>query len=116
MSLWDKLSDARDLVKDEYQRHFGENDPYAKVGEAGASPAPEVGFVPSVETADQAYARLGLSGGNTLDEVRAAYRSLAMTWHPRAHREGTETSLARRHLDGFLEALELLEEHLLPLP
>ena len=67
MSLWDKLSDARDLVKDEYQRHFGENDPYAKVGEAGAGPAPEVGFVPSVETADQAYARLGLSGGNTLD-------------------------------------------------
>ena len=60
-----------------------------------------------------AWTALGLSEGATLADVRAAYRALTRYHHPQAQRGG-DGSAAAMELDRLLEALELLEEHLVP--
>lgn len=115
MSLLDKLSEVADIAKSEYQRHFGDEDPNGEhsFGEGDDSGS---AFLPAIRSPEQAYERLELRDNSSLDEVRARYREVAMLWHPRAHQDGEQAERARRHLDGYLEALEVLEEHLLPLP
>ena len=51
---------------------------------------------------------------STLADVREAYRAKARALHPNAKRDGDE-SQAQQDLDRLLLALELLEEHLVPL-
>lgn len=115
MSLLDKLAEVGDRVRDGIERRFGDDDvDEHELDELlGTSSAPAA---PQVKSADQAYERLGLTPDSTLDEVRASYRALAQRWHPRAQQGGEAADRAQRELDGCLEALEVLEEHLLPLP
>jgi DnaJ-class molecular chaperone len=117
MSLLDKLAEVADIAKSEYQRHFGDEDPDG-VHEGGFGTSDEGGaaFLPAIRTPEQAYERLELSASASLDEVRARYREVAQLWHPRAQQDGEAADRARKHLDGYLDALEVLEEHLLPLP
>lgn len=42
------------------------------------------------------YAALGLSRGADENEIRKAYRKLAMKWHPVRARETTTTTAGRR--------------------
>ena len=60
---------------------------------------------------------LEIEQGSTLDEVRAAYRTLARRYHPRTLSKVPDQAYAAQTvLDALTEALEVLEAHLLPLP
>jgi hypothetical protein len=115
MSLLDKVLEVADIAKSEYQRHFGDEDPDREHDTSGGEDSGGT-FLPAIKTPEQAYERLELSVNASLDEVRARYREVARLWHPRAHQDGDQADRAQKHLDGYLDALEVLEEHLLPLP
>lgn len=115
MSLLDKLSEVADIAKSEYQRHFGDEDPNGEHSHGDTDDGGSA-FLPAIRSAEQAYERLELGEHSSLDEVRARYREVAKLWHPRAHQDGEAGERARKHLEGYLDALEVLEEHLLPLP
>jgi DnaJ-domain-containing protein 1 len=76
-----------------------------------------VAKAPAVTDVDGALRVLELSGSPHLDEVRARYRQLAQRYHPKTV-GGRPDEVAAAHvvMESFTEALELLEEHLLPLP
>ena len=58
---------------------------------------------------------LELSGSPALADVRAQYRMLARRYHPKTRSPAAdEAHSARVVLDALTDALELLEEHLLP--
>ena len=115
MSLLDKVLEVADIAKSEYQRHFGDEDPDGEHAPLGGGDDGGT-FLPAIKTPEQAYERLELNVNASLDEVRARYREVARVWHPRAQQDGEPADRARKHLDGYLDALEVLEEHLLPLP
>jgi hypothetical protein len=91
----------------------------AEVEAALASPkaSANVPRAPAVTDVDGALRVLELSGSPHLDEVRARYRQLAQRYHPKTV-GGRPDEVAAAHvvLESLTEALELLEEHLLPLP
>lgn len=114
-SILEKLADIGELVSTAYQKHFGEEDPDAPgVGDdEGLSPS---GLAP-VTDPETAYRVLELPENATLDEVRAAYRRMAQHYHPQTRlAEDAQADAARQLMRSLLEALEVLEEHLLPLP
>lgn len=116
MSLLDKLGQVADLAKSEYQRHFGEEDRAGIDGALVPAVAQNEVLAPAVKTPEQAYERLELPVDASLDEVRARYQEVVRAWHPRAQQGGAEAERAHQELAGYLDALEMLEEHLLPLP
>jgi hypothetical protein len=76
--------------------------------------------VPAASDVQGALRVLELSGAPSLREVREQYMRLARRYHPRtldgdAH-DPHDAHTARVVVDALTEALELLEEHLLPLP
>lgn len=72
---------------------------------------------PAVVDADGALRVLELAAMPTLDEVRARYAALARRYHPKTLSTNMdEAHAARVVLEALTDALELLEEHLLPLP
>ncbi|MBI1945176.1 MAG: J domain-containing protein [Deltaproteobacteria bacterium] len=72
---------------------------------------------PAVVDVDGALRVLELSAGATLDEVRAQHARLARRYHPKTLATNSdEAHAARVVLEALTDALELLEEHLLPLP
>lgn len=70
---------------------------------------------PAVVDVEGALRVLELTGTPTLDDVRRQYRALAHRYHPKTRSTVTEeVNAARVVLDALTDALELLEEHLLP--
>ncbi len=112
MAILDKVLGAGEALRDKLKETFGDprDDDDAR---AGSGPDELAFSGPPLDLAG-AYAALGLAGDATLADVREAYRARARALHPLAVRDGVESS-AQRELDRSLEALELLEEHLVPL-
>jgi hypothetical protein len=111
MAILDKVLAVGDAVRDKWKETFGE----PTAGALDDEPADADGATPGAPLdVPQAYAALGLAEGATLADVREAYRALARAWHPLMRRDGP-TSDAAQALDRLLDALELLEQHLLPL-
>lgn len=72
---------------------------------------------PAVVDVDGALRVLELPALATLDEVRAQYALLARRYHPKTlSTSSDEAHAARVVLEALTDALELLEQHLLPLP
>ena len=70
---------------------------------------------PAVVDVAGALRVLELTGTPTLDDVRRQYRALAHRYHPKTRSNvAEEVNAARVVLDALTDALELLEEHLLP--
>jgi hypothetical protein len=137
MSVFDRIGK---VVKSEWNHRFGERDDdalereaQAEVDAAIANPSltptarnpttssPQARTVPArssgVPDVAAAMRVLELSGVPTLDAVRAQYRALARHYHPRTTSENADQAhAAHTVLDTLTVALELLEEHLLPLP
>jgi hypothetical protein len=71
----------------------------------------------AVHDVDGALRVLELTGTPTLAEVRERYRALAKRYQPKTQsRSQDEAHAAHQVMDALTDALELLEEHLLPLP
>lgn len=91
-------------------------------GGADASPSGAGPAVPAtlrreraVVDVEGALRVLELSGSPSLAEVRTQYRALARRYHPKTCSPvPDEAHAARIVLDALSDALELLEEHLLP--
>jgi hypothetical protein len=115
MAILDKVLGVGEAVRDKLKETFGEpsldSDALDDDADASGDSSGEGGA--ALDPAG-AYAALGLAEGATLADVREAYRALARYHHPIAARDGLESE-AQRALDRLLEALELLEEHLVPL-
>jgi hypothetical protein len=118
MAILDKLLGVTGAVRDKVKQTFG--DPQAALEgrfegrfEDGAA-ASEAGLFGPALDVPGAFSALGLSEGATLAAVREACRVQSRTIHPIARRDGFDSEAARA-LDRLLEALELLEEHLVPL-
>lgn len=120
MPILDKLRGVGEAVRDKVKETFGEGE---GATDEGAEPGgiEEEGEGRALEPAldvDGALKLLGLGvlhpDDATLADVREAYRALARRHHPIARRDGMDSEAART-LDRLLEALELLEEHLVPL-
>ena len=56
------------------------------------------------------YAVLGVPRGASRDEVRAAYRALAVVWHPDRHQGAPTEAEATRRMQQINAAYERLEE------
>jgi hypothetical protein len=70
---------------------------------------------PMVTDVEQAKRVLELHGEPTLAEVRARAHALSRHFHPKTcSSRPDEAETARAVLEGLTEALEILEEHLLP--
>lgn len=70
---------------------------------------------PAVVDVEGALRVLELTGSPSLDDVRRQYRALAHRYHPKTRSAvPDEVNAARVVLDALTDALELLEEHLLP--
>lgn len=113
MAILDKVLGVGEAVRDKLKETFG--DPDLSVDDdvdADANGSSGEGTAALDPTA--AYTALGLAEGATLADVREAYRALARYHHPIAVRDGLDSD-AQRALDRLLEALELLEEQLVPL-
>ena len=71
----------------------------------------------AVSDVDGAMRVLELAGSPSLDEVRARYRELARRYHPKTQSEkADDQNAAHVVLEALTDALEVLEDHLLPLP
>lgn len=80
----------------------------------GAATAPP-SRAPLVTDVDGALRVLELTGEPTLDVVRQRAHELARHFHPKTtSSDADEAHAARRVVQAITEALELLEEHLLP--
>lgn len=126
MSVLDRFGK---VVKAEWSHRFGrEREGHERPGASGergergergpASPPPRRPAVADVEGALRVLELVGTPQGPPgLDEVRARYRELARRYHPKtASDNADEAHAARVVVDALTDALELLEEHLLPLP
>lgn len=96
------------------------DDPSESEGPGRAAPQVKVDATmprraPAVVDVEGALRVLELTGSPTLDEVRRQYRALAHRYHPKTRSTvAEEVNAARVVLDALTDALELLEEHLLP--
>ena len=89
----------------------------ANTAHAKGSAFPRPSHVSAITDVDSALRVLELSGHPSLDEVRARYRELARRYHPKTVSDrADDVSAAHIVLESLTEALEILEEHLLPLP
>ena len=118
MGLFDRISS---VVKAEWHSRFGEHDDEGAKGRhapRGSRAAPTPGARRrSITDTDSAYRVLELVPSATLDEVRAAYREMARRYHPRTYSKVPDQAhAAETLLEALTDALEVLEEHLLPLP
>lgn len=115
MAILDKLKSVGESVRDKVKETFGEPDTSSLDHDADAN-ADDADAGPASAALDVAgaYAALSVKEDATLADVREAYRALARHHHPAAVRDG-DASAAQHKLDTALEALELLEEHLVPL-
>lgn len=123
MSVLDRFGK---VVKAEWSHRFGrEREGHERPrapGERGerapVPPAPRRPAVADVEGALRVLELVGTPQGPPgLDEVRARYRELARRYHPKtASDNADEAHAARVVVEALTDALELLEEQLLPLP
>src|SRR5687767_6722740 len=113
MAILDKLLGVADAAREKYKETFGEPQHDDMSLDDDASNEPDAPLDPPLDVPG-AYAALGIAEGATLADVREAYRALARYHHPMAQRDGVDSD-AQRALDRLLEALELLEETLVPL-
>src|SRR5689334_20111460 len=114
MAILDKVLGVAEVARDKWKETFGDPMDGANVDgddeDVDGSEGPDGG--PPLDVAG-AYLALGLADGANLADVREAYRALAKYHHPIAVRDGVDSD-AQRALDRCLEALELLEETLVP--
>lgn len=119
-NLFDRLGD---VVKSEWNSRFGEEDPSAPAPDrrerydasTTQPPSSSAAWTHARPSVKSAYKMLELDESAALDEVRAAYFDLAKHYHPKTHADSHEQALtAQKLLDALTEALEVLEEHLLP--
>ncbi|MDP2341658.1 MAG: hypothetical protein Q8O67_11930 [Deltaproteobacteria bacterium] len=130
MSVMDRLGQ---VVKSEWNARFKRDDDKPTKEEIAAAaaalrnqttppgparaPARSPARGPTVSDVDGAMRVLELSGTPTLDAVRARHRELARRYHPKTLSDKSdEAHAAVVVLEALTDALELLEEHLLPLP
>ncbi|HEY1100153.1 MAG TPA: J domain-containing protein [Myxococcota bacterium] len=128
MSVLDRFGQ---VVKSEWNARFGRDgddrdvdkeaaaEVEAALAKKDAALAPRVppARAATVTDVDGAMRVLELSGHPTLDEVRARYRELARRYHPKTvSSRSDDVEAAHVVLESLTSALELLEEHLLPLP
>lgn len=120
MSVFDRVGK---VMKAEWRHRFGRAGDEPLVEPASRSPsrraasAPPPGRRPAVADVDAALRVLELSGTPALAEVRARYGELARRYHPKTgSANADEAHAARVVIEALTDALELLEEHLLPLP
>lgn len=126
MSVMDRLGQ---VVKSEWNARFRRDGDKASKHEIEAEAAalkrkaplharPPRG--PTVSDVDGALRVLELPANSAtlgLDEVRARARELSRRYHPKTLSDkADEAHAARVVLEALTDALELLEEHLLPLP
>jgi hypothetical protein len=121
MPLFDRL---KDVVRSEitHLRTGRTTPPTAADGEATSTKAGKKTVdatmprrAPAVVDVDGALRVLELTGSPSLDDVRRQYRALAHRYHPKTRSSvSEEVNAARVVLDALTDALELLEEHLLP--
>lgn len=112
------------VVKAEWNHRFGETSDeelaaaIEEAEQAAAQRAPTTPLrAPAVSDVDGALRVLELSSLPSLDEVRAQYRALARRYHPRTRSSSPDqVHAAHTVLEALTDALELLEEKLLPLP
>jgi hypothetical protein len=109
------------VVKAEWNARFGDlpDDELAQqldvVEQAPALHRPP--RAPAVSDVDGALRVLELSSVPTLDVARAQYRALARRYHPRTRaRSPDQVHAAQTVLEALTDAIEVLEEHLLPIP
>lgn len=114
MAILDKVLGVGEAVRDKLKETFGEPDLSSVDDDVDAESEGASGEAEAALDPAGAYAALGLAESATLADVREAYRALARYHHPMAVRDGVESD-AQRALDRLLEALELLEEHMVPL-
>lgn len=107
MPILDKIKSVGAALKDKVGETFGEGKAPDLDDDA------DVVATPALDAAGARRA-LGVRDDATLADVREAYRRLARHHFGRARREGPESAAAHL-LDRALDALELLEEELLPL-
>ena len=94
----------------------GEPDQRSTAADARAATTSPPLRKPAVVDADGALRVLELSAMPTLDLVRAQYTALARRYYPKTLATSSdEAHAARVVLEALTDALELLEEHLLPL-
>lgn len=122
MSVMDRLGQ---VVKSEWNARFRRDDDKPGKADLDAAahpstapgPARPPGRGPTVSDVDGALRVLELGGSPTLQEVRVRHRDLARRYHPKTLSEKPdEAHAAHVVLEALTDALELLEEHLLPLP
>lgn len=115
MSVLDRVGK---MVRSEWnaRRHrFGAGPDHAEP--AAPSTSAPTQRKPAVVDVDGALRVLELPPGATLDEVRAQHGLLARRYYPKTlSTSADEADAARVVLEALTDALELLEEHLLPLP
>lgn len=121
MGLFDRISN---VVKAEWHHRFGEPEETAAKRDEGHKEPKGAPIHPTararrraVTDIDSAWRVLELQPGATLDEVRGAYQDLARRYHPRTYSKVPDQAhAAQTLLEALTDALEVLEEHLLPLP
>ncbi len=109
------------VVKAEWNARFGDlpDDELAQqFDEVEAAPAhTKPPRAPAVSDTDGALRVLELQTVPTLDVARAQYRMLAHRYHPRTRSQSPDqVHAAQTVLDALTDAIEVLEEHLLPIP
>lgn len=117
MAILDKVLGVGAAIKDKYDATFGDptlRDPTDRMAPDDDDASLHSADLPPALDVAGAYAALGVAETATLADVREAARALAKYHHPAARRDGLDSPSAQA-LDRILEALELLEEHLLPL-
>jgi hypothetical protein len=117
MSVFDRVGK---VVKAEWGHRFGRQTEEARdrsKGRGRPSVAATTARRPMVADVEGARRVLELTGEPTLAEVRARYQELARRYHPKTGSErADEAQAARVVLEALTDALEILEEQLLPLP
>jgi hypothetical protein len=123
MSVFDRIGK---VVRAEIAARFGSEHAPSKGGQGSppgtdqgqptTSQAPSV-RAPMITDVDGALRALEFNAIPTLEEVRARYRELARRYHPKTRSPNVDEARSAHLLQETLtEALELLEEHLLPMP
>lgn len=108
-----RFGETSDADLDAALREVEEAEAAASSSAVSARPA----RAPAVSDVDGALRVLELSSLPTLAEARAQYRALARRYHPRTRSSSPDqVHAAQTVLEALTDALELLEERLLPLP
>merc|ERR1712217_743111 len=78
-----------------------EGDGFQRTGQAASSRNRNATSSGSFENVTQHYQTLGVSPGASVDEIRKAYRKMALRYHPDKNPENVDTADFRRITDAY---------------